>query len=51
MSGKQGEWRRIGVNGWGCEGECMGHSLGDEPLTFMIMTQLYEAFGWKSLCD
>ena len=28
MSGKLGEWSRIGV----CEGECMGRSPGDEPL-------------------
>ena len=37
------------------EGECMGHSLGDEPLTLMRchiceLPQLYEAFeGWKSI--
>ena len=34
MSGKQGEWYKIGVNGRGCRrGEYIGHSLGDEPLT------------------
>ena len=33
MSGKQGEWCRIGMNGGVCEGECMGHNPGDEPLT------------------
>ena len=33
MSGKQGEWCRIGVNGEGLKGECMGCSLGYEPLT------------------
>ena len=26
-----------------CEGECMGHCLGDEPLDFDEMPQLYEA--------
>ena len=31
----------------GCEGECMGCSLGDEPLTLM-RCQLYEALEWKS---
>ena len=31
------------------EGECMGHSPGDEP-DLDEMTQLYEAFeGWKSV--
>ena len=39
-----------------CEGECMGRSPGDEPLTLMIchscgLPKLYEAFeGWKSVC-
>ena len=33
MSGKQGEWSRIGVNGGVVRGECMGRSPGDEPLT------------------
>ena len=32
MSGKQGEWSRIGVNGRVCKGECMGCSPGDELL-------------------
>ena len=32
MSGKQGEWCKISVNGGICEGECMEHSPGDEPL-------------------
>ena len=48
MSGKQG------VNGRGlCEGECMGHSPGNEPQTLMRchscgLLQLYETCGWKS---
>ena len=29
MSGKKGEWCKIGVKGGVCEGECMGHSPGD----------------------
>ena len=39
-----------------CEGECMGCSPGDEPLTLKRchscgLPQLYEAFeGWKSVC-
>ena len=38
------------------EGECMGHSLGEEPLTLMRFhscgLQLYEDFeGWKHVCD
>ena len=38
MSCKQGEGHMIGMNGGGgglFEGECMGHSLGDEPFTLM----------------
>ena len=40
-----------------CEGECMGHSSGDEPQTLTRchsggLPQIYEAFeGWKSVCD
>ena len=35
-----------------CEGECMGLSPGDEPLTLTRchiygLPQLYEALGWK----
>ena len=34
ISGKEGEWYRIRVKMSGFfEGECMGHSPGDEPLT------------------
>ena len=39
-----------------CEGECMGRSPGDEPLTLTRyhscgLPQLYEACeGWKSVC-
>ena len=33
MSGKQGEWCRIGLKGRGLEEEWMGRSLGDETLT------------------
>ena len=38
-----------------CEGECIGRSPGDEPLTLTRchscgLPQLYEAFGWKSVC-
>ena len=49
MSGKQGEWCRIGVNGMGC-------SPGYEPLTLMRchscgLPHLYEALeGLKSIC-
>ena len=38
------------------EGECMGHSPGDKPLTLTRchscgLSQQYEAFvGWKSVC-
>ena len=51
MSGKQGEWPRIGVNGGDCEGECMGSSLGDEPQTLRRchncgLSHLYEALEW-----
>ena len=35
MSGKQGEWSRIGVNAGVYKVECMGHSPGDETLSFM----------------
>ena len=35
MSGKQEEWCRIGVNSGVYEGECMGHNLGNEPLSMM----------------
>ena len=51
MSGKQREWYMVGV----CEGECIGHNLGDEPLTLMRcysykMPQTYEALeGRKSV--
>ena len=32
-----------------CEGECMGHSPGDEPLTLTSgLPQLYEALEWTS---
>ena len=39
----------------GCEGECMGSSPGDKPLTLMRchycgLPQLYETFEWKSVC-
>ena len=56
MSRKQREWSRIGVNGGVCEGECMGRSRGDEPLTFTRyyscgLSQVYEALeGWNSVC-
>ena len=38
-----------------CEGECIGHSQGDEPLTSPRchsygLPQLYETCGWKSVC-
>ena len=39
-----------------CEGECIGCSPGDEPLTLSRchncgLPQLYETFkGWKSIC-
>ena len=39
-----------------CEGECMGHNQGDEPLALIKchgcgLPQLYEAFeGFKSIC-
>ena len=41
---------------WICEGECIGRSPGDEPLTLTRwhscgLPQLYEALeGWKSIC-
>ena len=38
------QWRRF----VSCEGECLGRSPGDEPLTDE-MPQLYEALGWKSV--
>ena len=53
MSGKQGEWSRIGVNGGVCKGECIRRSLGNEPLTLTRChncgwPHLYEAFvRWK----
>ena len=56
MSGKQGEWCRIGVNGGVCEWECMGRSPRDAPLTLTRchssgLPQLFEAIeGWKSVC-
>ena len=39
-----------------CKRECMGCNLGDEPLTLMRchssgLPQLYEALGWKFVCD
>ena len=39
----------------GFEGKCMGLSPWNEPLTLMRchsygLLQLYEAFGWKSVC-
>ena len=40
------EWQCYGKSG---EGECMGCSSGDEPLT--LMPQLHEALeGWKPVC-
>ena len=39
-----------------CEGECVGHRPGDEPLTLTKchnceLPQLYESLeGWKSVC-
>ena len=45
--------RMVGV----CEGQCLGHSLIDEPQTLMRcpscgLPQLYEALeGWKSICS
>ena len=56
MSGKQGEWSRIGVYGGVCEGKYMGRSPGDEPLTLTRyhscrLPQLYEVIErWKSVC-
>ena len=52
MSGKQGDWCRIGVN-WG---GCMGHHPRDESQILMRchscgLTQLYEACGWEYICD
>ena len=50
LLGKQGEWSSIGVI---CEGECMGRSPEDEPLTLTtchscVLPQLYEALeGWN----
>ena len=43
-------WRMVGV----CEGECMGLSPRNEPLTLTRChscgwPQLYEAHGWRSL--
>ena len=33
------------------EGECMGCSLGDKPLNFDELSQLYEDLeGWKLVC-
>ena len=48
MSGKQGEWCRIGVMVGVCEWGSMGYSLGDEPQTLIRchscrLSQLYEA--------
>ena len=54
MSGKQGGWSRIGVNGRGLGGGMHGCSPGDETQTLMRchssgLPQLYEAFeGWKT---
>ena len=53
---EQGEWCMIGLNGGVCEGECVGRSPSDKPLTLTRChscgcPQLYEAFeGWKSVC-
>ena len=38
MSGKQEKWCRIGINFGGFEGECVGHSLGDESQTLTRAT-------------
>ena len=56
MSGKRGEWCRIGMDGGRLRGECIGRSPGDEPLTLTRchssgLLQLYEALErWKSVC-
>ena len=51
MSGKQGEWCRIGVNGGGFEGESMGHTPRNEPQTLKRGTVVFcRSYGWKSVC-
>ena len=40
MSGKKGEWCRIGVI---CEGKCMGCSPGDDPPGLDEIPQLWVA--------
>ena len=50
MSGKQGEWCRIGLNGGVCERECMGRILILTRCRSCGLPQLYEVLEWKSVC-
>ena len=45
VSGKQGKWCMIRVNG----GECLGHSVGDVPLTLMRSHICWLSWLYKAL--